>query len=110
MSLFTIITCVESRTFFFFEHPSSHLYPQHSLVAVLSSLLALPARKHFFRHRTDNSGPMTGSRLMAPVMGPEVGKVGARGIFGSMGSALHSPTLASGPAPTISHSSETDGH
>ena len=78
---------------------------------MLSSLTALPARKHFFRHRTDNSGPMTGSRLEAPVMGPEGGKkVGAFGNLGSMESAQHSPTLASGPAPPISHSSETDGH
>ena len=81
------------------------------LVTVLSSPPALPARKQFFRHWTDNSGPVTGSRLEAPVMGPEGGKeVGALGTTGSMESAQHSPTLASGPAPSISHSSETDGH
>ena len=49
--------------------------------------MALPERKQFFRHKTDNSGPMTGSRLVAPVMGPEAGKVGALGTFGSMESA-----------------------
>ena len=54
---------------------------------------------------------MTGSRHEAPVMGPDVGKeVETLGTLGSMESAQHSPTLASGPAPSISHSSETDGH
>ena len=109
MSLFTIITCVEKfETLFFFKHPSSCLHPQHSL----SRCCPLsPARKQFFRHRTDNSGPMTGSRHEAPVMGPDGGKeVETLGTLGSMESAQHSPTLASGPAPSISHSSETDGH
>ena len=54
---------------------------------------------------------MTGSRHEAPVMGPDGGKeVETLGTLGSMESAQHSPTLASGPAPSISHSSETDGH
>ena len=36
--------------------------------------------------------------------------MGVLGTLGSMGSARHSPTLASDPAPSISRSLETDGH
>ena len=75
------------------------MYPQHFLVAVLSSLTALPARKHFFRHRTDSSGPMTGSRLTASVMGPEAGKGGGPRHLRVDGECLALPYPGLGPRP-----------
>ena len=75
MSLFTIVTCVgKLRDSLLLRASLISFASSTFLVTVLSSLTALPARKQFFRHWTDNSGPVTGSRLEAPVMGPEGGK------------------------------------
>ena len=65
----------------------------------MSSLTALPERKQFFRHKTDNSGPMTGSRLVAPVMGPEGGKGGGPRHLRVDGERLALPYPGLGPRP-----------
>ena len=66
---------------------------------MLSSPPALPARKQFFRHWTDNSGPVTGSRLEAPVMGPEDGRGGGPWHLGVDGERLALPYPGLGPRP-----------